>query len=227
MSEYARDLKYYEWRRTLTVPERMAHYLDIIEALASERIRDAFAAIDRTDFLPAEAMSAPLLDMPVSIGEGQTNSQPSTVAKMLEWLKPAPGHKVLDVGAGSGWTTALLAHLVTESGQVIGVERKPSLVEFGQQNLDKYRFPQAYIEQAEQNPGWSREAPYDRIVVSADLAQAPGVMKLLLTQLKGGGRLVASVDNDIVVTETDQSGQVKMSGRHEGFHFVPFVDDRL
>lgn len=96
---------------------------------------DAFAAVHREDFLrPAERPFAHL-DRPLPIGQGQTNSQPSTVRAMLGLLDVRPGQRVLDVGAGSGWTTALLARLVGPGGCVVGTELEPSLAAWGAGNL--------------------------------------------------------------------------------------------
>src|SRR5215211_7614975 len=93
----------------------------------SDPISAAFEAAPRAEFLPAGARSHAAYDGPIPIGYGQTNSQPSSVAAMLRLLDVRPGHRVLDVGAGSGWTTALLGHLVGPTGQVIGVELVPEL----------------------------------------------------------------------------------------------------
>jgi protein-L-isoaspartate(D-aspartate) O-methyltransferase len=88
----------------------------------------AFAAAPRRGFLPRDQRRHAGHDGPLPIGHGQTSSQPRTVAAMLRLLDVRPGHRVLDVGAGSGWTTALLAHLVGDEGRVEGVEVVPELV---------------------------------------------------------------------------------------------------
>nr|NLD41501.1 protein-L-isoaspartate carboxylmethyltransferase [Actinomycetales bacterium] len=93
------------------------------------RIAEAFDAVPREAFLPAHERANAHLDRPIRLSHGQTNSQPSTVRNMLGLLNPQPGDRVLDVGAGSGWTTALLAHLVGPGGGVWGVERIPELQE--------------------------------------------------------------------------------------------------
>src|SRR5665213_784816 len=97
-------------------------------------IDEAFRTIQRRDFLPADLQEQAYIDAPIPIGFGQTNSQPSTVRMMLEWLDPQPGDKILDVGSGSGWTTALLSYLVEPNGQVYAVEKIPELVAFGREN---------------------------------------------------------------------------------------------
>src|SRR3954465_3340038 len=103
--------------------------------MGADQVADAFAAVPRDLFLPESERRRATYDGPLPIGHGQTNSQPRTVAAMLRLLDVRPGHRVLDVGSGSGWTTALLAHVVGPLGEVVGVELEPSLVEFGRRNL--------------------------------------------------------------------------------------------
>src|SRR3954463_9524122 len=100
-----------------------------------DAVTAAFEAFPREGFLREGERRRARYDGPLPIGSGQTNSQPRTVADMLRLLEVRPGMKVLDVGSGSGWTTALLAHLVGAQGEVIGVELEPSLVTFGASNL--------------------------------------------------------------------------------------------
>ncbi|HEC45807.1 MAG TPA: L-isoaspartyl protein carboxyl methyltransferase, partial [Epsilonproteobacteria bacterium] len=108
--------------------------------LGSPHIIDAFREIDRKYFVPESFEEHIYVDTPLPIGNNQTISQPSTVAFMLEKLEPGEGDKVLDIGSGSGWTTALLCHIVGEKGSVIGLERMDELVERGGENLAKLQF---------------------------------------------------------------------------------------
>ncbi len=98
------------------------------------RIDKAFQLVNRKNFLPPDVAKYWRRDTALPIGYDQTISQPYTVRKMLEWLDVQEGDRVLDLGSGSGWTTALLAHIVGKDGRVYAVERIPELVEFGRGN---------------------------------------------------------------------------------------------
>jgi protein-L-isoaspartate(D-aspartate) O-methyltransferase len=201
--------------------------MNLVQSLTSEgvlrtpRIIKAFGAIKRRDFVrPFEETSAEE-DRALGIGYGQTISQPYTVAFMLELLKLKEGHKVLDVGSGSGWTTALLAHIVGEKGRVYGVEIIPELVAFGQENLAKYFSPNASIEQAGSALGLPGEAPFDRILVSAAAEILP---QDLADQLSVDGIMVIPIRNSIVrVTKLSESEIAQEV--YEGFVFVPLVEN--
>ena len=167
--------------------------------------------------MPAVHQDKAYKDYPLPIGYGQTISQPFTVTFMLELLAPQKGDKVLDVGSGSGWTTALLAVLVGEKGKVFGVEKIPELVEFGQENLAKYNFANAKIIQAGAELGLPSEAPFDRILVSAAADEIP---KSLVSQLKTPGILVLPVKDTIIQIKKTATGEI-FQRVFPGFAFVP------
>jgi protein-L-isoaspartate(D-aspartate) O-methyltransferase len=183
------------------------------------RIAQAFEAVDRRLFLPAGFESGADIDAPISIGYGQTNSQPSTVRMMLEWLDPQPGDKILDVGSGSGWTTGLLAHLVVPKGEVYAVEKVPELVKFGVDNCKKAGVHNVRFFETGQHYGLGDFAPYDRILVSAAAKDVP---QELLVQLKIGGRLVIPVRNSIYVINKTGDDSYETT-EHPGFVFVPLI----
>ena len=187
-------------------------------AIVSSAVEGAFRAVNRARFVPEELKSVVYADTALPIGEGQTISQPTVVALCLEWLHVQPGDRVLDVGSGSGWTTALLARMVGPKGSVIGTERIPELVSFGSKNLSTYAFANANIEQAGDELGKPEAGPFDRILVSAAADEIPEV---LTKQLVDGGRMVISVRNALCVV--DRIGKHFKTVCHEGFMFVPLI----
>ena len=175
----------------------------------------AFAAMPREGFLPQSVRRRASYDGPLRIAAGQTNSQPRTVADMLRLLAVEPGHRVLDVGAGSGWATALLAHLSGPDGEVVGVELEPELVAFGSENLARTRQPWASIRQATSGVlGVPERAPYDRILVSAEAQELPPA---LVDQLADDGRLVIPVAGTMLLV-TNPGARVT---EHGSYRFVP------
>src|SRR5699024_4885745 len=120
-----------------------------------ERVDAAMAAVRREGFLPEQWRREAHLDQPFELVAGQTCSQPTTVRAMLALLDPQTGDAVLDVGSGSGWTTALLAHLVGATGTVHGVELREDLAAWGGQNVAAAGMPWAQVHQAEPGVlGW-------------------------------------------------------------------------
>ena len=189
--------------------------------MSDAALDQAFAAAPRAWFLPPSERRFAELDRPLPIGHGQTNSQPTTVRHLLGNLDVRPGHRVLDVGCGSGWTTALLAHLVGTHGEVVGVEIIPELVELGRANLERAGVPAARIEPADDRVlGRPAGAPYDRILVSAEASAVPAS---LVEQLGEDGVLVVPVAGRLAVVR--RSGphaepEVRLMGHYA---FVPLV----
>jgi len=185
-----------------------------------DKIDKIFESTDRKLFLPEEQSGFSDSDRPLPIGFAQTNSQPSTVKMMLEWLEVEPGCKILDVGSGSGWTAALLSKLTGPTGKVYAVEIIPELVEFGRRNAVEAGIKNVRFFKAGKQFGLARYAPYDRILVSATTDELP---KVLLAQLKVGGKMVIPVHRDILeITKYDKGAYETFI--HPGFLFVPLVD---
>jgi protein-L-isoaspartate(D-aspartate) O-methyltransferase len=184
-----------------------------------DRLREAFMTYGREAFLPDEVRDMAEFDNALPIGHGQTNSQPSTVRMMLEWLGPDPGNKVLDVGSGSAWTTALLSHLVGTTGKVYAVEKEPELLSFGEANCRRFGIRNASFHRAGKTYGLRRYGPYDRILVSA---AADAVPDELLEQLAVGGRMVIPVHNSIFVIDRHKADDYE-AVEHPGFVFVPLM----
>lgn len=205
--------------------QTLAKYLVGTGVLKSELLIRAFEAIDRADFVPAEHQMFAYADTALPIGHSQTISQPYTVAFMLELLDPKPGDRILDVGCGSGWQTALLAHVVSqenEQGRVIGVELIPELAALAKRNVSRYSFlDRGVCEIRRQNaePGLPDEAPFDGIIGAASATEVPEAWK---EQIRIGRRIVLPMGPDVVrlekLSETTFDEQ-----RHPGFTFVPFM----
>lgn len=182
-------------------------------------VDEAFRAVRRAEFLPDEVRAQADADVPLPIGFGQTNSQPATVAMMLEWLEVEPGNHLLDVGAGSGWTSALLAYLAGPKGSVVAVEVVPELVVFGRENCARAGVRSVEFHTAGKVYGYPAKAPYDRILVSAAARKVPDG---LVGQLALDGRMAIPVRHDVLVLYKDLTGGVS-TDIHPGFVFVPLV----
>jgi protein-L-isoaspartate(D-aspartate) O-methyltransferase len=182
------------------------------------RLDRAFSAAPRARFLPRWQVAHAPVDQPLDIGHGQTSSQPSTVRAMLALLDVHAGQRVLDVGSGSGWTTALLAQLVGPGGQVVGVEIQPELAAWGAANLARCHLPWARIELALPDVlGWPDDAPYDRVLVSAQARHVPAP---LVEQLAEGGVMVCPVHGELVRVVRERGGGVSTTS-HGSYRFVP------
>lgn len=187
--------------------------------LYSPSIIKAFHRCNRMYFVPDELQSETYGDYPLSIGMGQTISQPTTVAIMLELLHPVSGNKVLDLGSGSGWTTALLASIVGEKGFVEGIERVPSLVEYGRESLKRVHIENASIDFADAHVLGKPGHHYDRILVSASAQELP---ETLIEQLNPGGILVIPILESIWRFIKNKDGKIS-SFELPGFRFVPLI----
>jgi protein-L-isoaspartate(D-aspartate) O-methyltransferase len=192
--------------------------------LKTSLIIDAFSEISRIEFVPEELESEFEANIPLPIGNGQTISQPLTVAIMFELLDPQRGNNILDVGSGSGWTTALLSYIAGSKGKVTAIERIPELCKKGEENTDKFGYVKkgvAEFRNVDGNLGYSQNAPYDRILVSASGENVP---KALKEQLKTGGKIVIPVNNDIWYLEKKGEDDFYKE-EYPGFSFVPLIQD--
>jgi len=194
--------------------------------LKSPAIREAFEKIKRADFVPESEREMAYANIPLPIGHGQTISQPLTVAFMLELLQPKKGEKILDIGAGSGWQTALLSELVGEEGKVIAIERIPELKNMAEKNIGKYGFAEkgiAKIVLGDGSKGYPAEAPYDKIIAAAYVKKIPDYWK---EQLKVGGRIVAPVGEEMTVL--DKTGPDNFEKKqYFAFLFLPLIEGEV
>lgn len=188
-------------------------------ALHTPHLVEAFRAVDRKDFVPEGLQEEAYVDAALPLGHGVTISQPSTVAFMLEQLRPKAGQRVLDIGAGSGWTTALLAYIVGSGGFVYATEIIHDLVEQARQRLHAYHFSWVRIEEGGHELGRPYATPFDRILVSAAGKEIP---LQLVEQLEVNGRMVVPVRHSL--WRVDKYGKEPEEIRTDefpGFMFVP------
>lgn len=179
----------------------------------------AMAGLDRARFLTPEQAPHAREDRALPLFHGQTGSQPSTVAEMLRLLEVPVGGTVLDVGSGSGWTTALLAWLVGPAGRVLGLELDPELAAFGAANLAACDLPWARIEVADPHL-LGRPVPggWPRILVSASARRLPAA---LVGQLADDARMVLPVGHRMTLVV--RRGRVTEVSTHGEYVFVPLV----
>ncbi len=188
-------------------------------------IIEAFKKVKREEFVLENMRDMAELNEALPIGFGQTISQPLVVAFMLEQLAPKTGDKILDVGSGSGWTSALLAEIVGSQGKVIAIELIPELKELGEKNAAKYDFIEKGIVKficADGSRGYQSEAPFDAILASASAQELPEEWK---KQLKVGGRVVAPIKNSIWVFIKKSENDFEEL-EYPGFAFVPLISDK-
>ena len=187
--------------------------------IADERVLAAMERVPRHEFAPERYRGQAYEDHPLPIGEEQTISQPYIVALMLEALKLSPTDKVLEIGTGSGYVTALLAEL-TES--VVSIERHESLAESARALLAALGYSNVNVVTGDGTQGFPKAAPYDAIVVSAAAADMPPA---LITQLGEGGRMiipVGSEDSQQLRLVRMENGQPHIEFR-ELCRFVPLI----
>lgn len=168
----------------------LVSYLKKTGVLRSKPVEKALLKNPRHFFVPENLQDSAYSDYPLHIGRGQTISQPSTVVTMTQLLEPKAGQKILEIGTGSGWQSALLSMLVGKKGKVFTVELIPELAEFAITNLAKLRIKNVKVVEGNGSVGLESNAPFDGIIITA---AAPSIPEALKSQLKTGGRIVAPV----------------------------------
>jgi len=199
----------------------LKHLEETSKVLKKEQVKKAFEEIDRKDFVIEDCKVEAYEDYALPIGHGQTISQPTTVAFMLDLLDPKEGEEVLDIGSGSGFTAALLGNMVGDDGKVTGIERIPELVEFSKGNLSKYEMSQIEIINAGDEVGYKIGAPYDKILISAT---SSNTLEGVTNQLKVGGVMVAPMANSIFKITKKENDEIEKE-EYPGFVFVPLIED--
>ena len=161
----------------------------MLRNIPSKTVIRAMEQVPRDLFVPQDSRHMAYLDLPLSIGEEQTISQPYIVAMMTEALELSGGDRVLEIGTGSGYQTAILSAL-TPRGRVVSMERVPALMQQARQRLQELGYRNVEVQQAGSSLGCPSKGPYDAIIVTA---AAPRLPESLLSQLAIGGRLVIPV----------------------------------
>jgi protein-L-isoaspartate(D-aspartate) O-methyltransferase len=184
------------------------------------RVRAAIAEVPRHEFVPPKSRSLAYRDRPLSIGHGQTISQPFIVALMTELLQPKKTDTVLEVGTGSGYQAAILSVLARE---VYTIEIVPALGEMARANLERLGYTNVHTKIGDGYHGWTEHAPFDAILVTAAPDEVPAA---LLAQLRPGGRMVIPVgrrlDQNLMVVAKAADGTTTTT-IVESVMFVPMV----
>jgi protein-L-isoaspartate(D-aspartate) O-methyltransferase len=167
--------------------EQMVKQQLVSRGINDERVLEAMRKVPRHLFVPEQLRESAYHDGPLSIGEGQTISQPYMVALMTECLDLKGGEKVLEIGTGSGYQTAVLSELAEH---VYTIERVPILLEKAQQVLTHLGYTNIKFKGGDGTYGWNDESPFDGIIVTA---AAPDISQVLVEQLNDGGVLVIPV----------------------------------
>jgi len=187
--------------------------------IRDENVLAAMGRVPRHQFVPYELRSQAYADHPIPIGQSQTISQPYIVAIMLEYLALEPSHKVLEIGTGSGYQSALLAEI---AAKVYSIERQASLAESAKETLTRLGYFNVVVMTGDGTEGLPAASPFDAIIVSA---AAPEVPPALFEQLSEGGRLVIPVggfEAQELQRIRKEHGQ-PVTDRLEGCRFVPLL----
>ena len=207
----------YEILRGAMVKRLREHY-----RIQDERVLDVMNRLPRHQFVPEAIKHQAYKDNALPIASNQTISQPFIVARMTELLEAAPNSRILEIGAGSGYQTAVLASL---AGKIFAIERIPNLATKAQERLQQLGFHNVTLRCADGTNGWEVYSPFDGILVAAG---SPEIPQPLLQQLKTGGRLVIPIGHDpktqtlIRVTRTPNGFQTEDFG---ACSFVPLIGE--
>ncbi len=188
--------------------ERLAERLRY-ELNLSKKVYEAIKKVPRHLFVPERYKEEAYVDTPLPIGYGQTISAPHMVAIMCELLDLKEGDKVLEVGTGCGYHAAVVAEIVGKKGKVISIEYIPELAERARTILQALGYDNVEVIVGDGSKGYEKEAPYDKIYVTA---AAPDIPKPLVDQLKPGGKIVIPIGDSVqwlIVVEKDEEGNVR------------------
>ena len=191
----------------------------IAREINNQRVLDVFSKVERHKFIPEDLRPSSYADFPVPIGEGQTISQPYMVALMTERLDLKGDEKVLEIGTGSAYQTAILAEL---AGEVYSIERFDTLSQKAEKILKELGYVNIRLKVGDGSLGWPEFAPFDRIIVTAG---APRIPLPLTEQLSENGKLILPLGETFsqVLTLVEKKGDSSESRQICGCVFVPLV----
>ncbi len=189
--------------------------------LTNEKVESAFRTIPRHEFVVPSELARAYYNEPLSIMNNQTISQPGVVSRMTEWLDIKDGQKILEIGTGSGWQTAILSYMVG-NGTVYSIERLPELVNFARENLEKLGINNVHVILDDGSLGYPEKSPYDRIIITAACAEIP---LPLLEQLDENGLIIAPVGDlsQSMILLKKISGEIVKIKNEPNYIFVPLL----
>ena len=193
--------------------------------LTSPRVEEAMRRVPREEFLPPDLRDDAYVDSPLPIGDGQTISAPHMVAIMVEQLDLKPGHKVLEIGAGSGYHAAVCAEVVAPDGHIYTIERISSLATFAEDNIKRTGYAKLVtVIFGDGTKGLPEHAPYDRIFVAA---AAPDVPTPLAEQLADGGKMLVPIGGRFYqdLVRVERTGKKFQKENLWGCVFVPLIGE--
>lgn len=204
------------YRRKMMVESQL-----VARGISDRRVIEAFLRVPRHLFVPKEYEDLAYQDSPLPIGSGQTISQPYIVALMLELLELREDHRVLEVGTGSGYQTALLAELVSE---VYSIERIPELLDEARERLRRLGYTNVFLFVGDGSKGLPEFAPYDRIIVSAC---ARRIYEAWIEELKDEGLIVLPLEDKRGqnLIRARKRGEKLIIENHGGCVFVPLIEE--
>lgn len=190
--------------------------------LNDSKIESAIRKYPRHEFVPKTFLDIAYENIPIPLMKDQTVSQPIVVSKMTEWLNVSDGQKILEVGSGSGWQSAILSFLVGEKGRIFSIDRHSELVEFAKKNLSKLGISNVEVILSDGSLGFSKESPFDRIIVTAACKKVPPP---LLEQLTTDGLLIAPIGEyfqSLILYKKTSDGIIEIKNQ-PGYAFVPLL----
>ena len=200
---------------------QLIHRLQNMRYLTSKIVIQAFQNVPRELFVPSYMQQHAYADTPLEIGLGQTISAPHMVAIMCEALDIHPGQKILEIGAGSGYHAAIVAHIIQPDGHIYSIERLPTLAQQAKENLAQAKITNVTVEVGDGSEGLPKYAPYDRIYITC---AAPSLPQPLKNQLKPTGKILIPEGNRYCTLRLYEKYNKKFSSKNlGGCVFVPLI----